>query len=591
MNRFRVFVSSVQSEFAAERQVLKDYFREDPLLQRFFKLFLFEDVPASDRRLDDVYLSKVDSSDIYVGLLGWGYGSEDEDGVSPTEREYNRASERGIHRLVFVKGGEDGARHPKTRALINKVQAALVRRRYETTTELKAAVYASLVEFLENRNAVYRGRFDEAPCEDATLDDLDRQRMVQFIRTARRVRQFPLAEDVPPQTFLEHVDLLNNGHPTNAAVLLFGKSPQRFLRTSEIKCARFHGTWVAKPIPSYQVYRGTVFDLVDQAADFVLGKIDLSVGTRAESVRAPISYEIPKEVVVEAIVNAVVHRDYTSNGSVQVMLFKDRLEVRNPGTLPTRLTLDQLRVPHSSVPTNPLLAHAMYLVEYIEMMGTGTLDMIRRCAAAGLEEPEFAVTDGFVATIRRSVDPGFWRKAVGQADIQGGLGRDQAGAKLGQAEPSQGQAHGKGDQAEVQEGPSLGSSRARPGPSRAMLGHAGDKAGPSRGQAVSPSLSSRDLGILRAAEIGPAPRKELLVAGRYSRRSGGFRRRLAHLVASRLLEMTLPNKPTSPLQRYRLTQEGRAALASAGDRRSERRPRRADTDPSLGTKSSLHTGE
>lgn len=599
MNRFRVFVSSVQSEFAAERQALKDYFREDPLLQRFFKLFLFEDIPASDRRLDDVYLSKVDSSDIYVGLLGWGYGNEDEDGVSPTEKEYNRASERGVHRLVFVKGGEDGARHPKTRALINKVQAVLVRRRFETTTELKAAVYASLVEFLESRNAVYRGRFDEAPCEDATLDDLDRERMVHFIRTARRVRQFPLAEDVPPQTFLEHVDLLNNGHPTNAAVLLFGKSPQRFLRTSEIKCARFHGTWVAKPIPSYQVYRGTVFELVDQAADFVLGKIDLSVGTRAESVRAPIAYEIPKEVIVEAIVNAVVHRDYASNGSVQVMLFKDRLEVRNPGTLPTRLTLDQLRVPHSSVPTNPLLAHAMYLVEYIEKMGTGTLDMIRRCTAAGLEEPEFAVTDGFVATIRRSVDPDFWGKAMGQADIQGGLGRGQAGAKLGQAEPSQDQAHGKGDQAEVQEGPSqgpsLGSSRARPGPSRAMLGHAGGEAGPSRGpsrgQAVNPPLSSRDLGILRAAEVGPAPRKELLVAGRYSRRSGGFRRRLAHLVASRLLEMTLPNKPTSPLQRYRLTREGRAALASAGDRRTERRPPRADANPSLRTKSSLHTGE
>ena len=196
-------------------------------------------------------------------------------------------------------------------------------------------------------------------------------RMVQFIRTARRVRQLPLAEDVSPQTFLEHVDLLNNGHPTNAAVLLFGKSPQRFLPTSEIKCARFHGTWVAKPIPSYQVYRGTVFELVDQAADFVLGKIDLSVGTRAESVRAPIAYEIPKEVIVEAIVNAVVHRDYASNGSVQVMLFKDRLEVRNPGPCRHGLTLDHLRVPHISVPTNPLLAHAMYLVEYVEKMGNG----------------------------------------------------------------------------------------------------------------------------------------------------------------------------------------------------------------------------
>ena len=79
----------------------------------------------------------------------------------------------------------------------------------------------------------------------------------------------------------------------------------RFLISSEVKCAHFHGTEVAKPIPSCQVYKGTVFALVDQAVDFVLSQIALSVGTRAESVQAPVAYEIPKEVVTESIVNAV----------------------------------------------------------------------------------------------------------------------------------------------------------------------------------------------------------------------------------------------------------------------------------------------
>lgn len=232
-----------------------------------------------------------------------------------------------------------------------------------------------------------------------------------------------MTEDTPLESFLEHLNLLNNGRPTNAAVLLFGKSVQRHVPSSEVRCARFHGTRVAKPIPSYQVYQGMVFDLVDRAADFVLDRIDLSVGTRAESIQAPVSYEIPKEVIVEAIVNAVAHRDYASNGSVQVMLFKDRLEIRSPGTLPTRLTLDKLRVPHSSVPTNPLLAHAMYLVEYIERMGTGTLDMIRRCSEAGLPEPEFAVAEGFVATIRR--------QQRGHVAATEGPSRGQAGAKPG----------------------------------------------------------------------------------------------------------------------------------------------------------------
>jgi predicted HTH transcriptional regulator len=151
-----------------------------------------------------------------------------------------------------------------------------------------------------------------------------------FLRRARRARGFPLSEEAKPEELLTHLNLLDDGHPTHAAILLFGRQPQRFLISSELKCAHFHGIEVSKPMPSYQVYKGTVFDLVDQAVDFVMSKINLWVGTRKAGPQAPVAYEIPREVVAEAIVNAVAHRDYTSNGSVQVMLFADRLEVWNP---------------------------------------------------------------------------------------------------------------------------------------------------------------------------------------------------------------------------------------------------------------------
>ena len=130
-----------------------------------------------------------------------------------------------------------------------------------------------------------------------------------------------------------------------------------------------------------------------------MSKIALSVGTRAESVQAPVAYEIPKEVITEAIVNSVAHRDYTDNSSVQVMLFADRLEVMNSGRLPPALTVEKLRVAHQSLPGNPLLAEAMYLLRYIEKMGTGIVDMIRRCAEAGLPEPEFDIGSGFLLRI------------------------------------------------------------------------------------------------------------------------------------------------------------------------------------------------
>ena len=80
--------------------------------------------------------------------------------------------------------------------------------------------------------------------------------------------------------------------------------------------------------------------------------------------------------------------------SKQVMLFRDRLEVWNPGILPPTLTLEKLRGPHASVPHNPLLAEPMYLTKYIERMGTGIRDMIRRCRNSGLPELEIRI-DGF----------------------------------------------------------------------------------------------------------------------------------------------------------------------------------------------------
>ncbi len=401
MTPIRIFISSVQREFASEREQLRDYLRGDPLMRRFFEVFVFEDVPASDRRPDEVYLDEVERCEIYVGLFGTEYGFEDVEGVSPTEREFNRATELEKHRLIFVKGAAGGERHPQMRALVRKAQAGLVRRRFATTAELVAGLYSALVQYLEAKELLRFGPFDAAHCSGATIDDLDVEGMYRFIRVARRSRQFPLPEETPPADLLSHLNLLNAGRLTNAAVMLFGRAPQRFLISSEIKCAHFHGTEVAKPIPSYQVYKGTVFELVDQAVDFVLSKIALSVGTRAESVQAPVVYEIPKEVVTEAIVNAVAHRDYTDNSSVQVMLFADRLEVMNSGRLPPPLTVEHLRVAHQSLPANPLIAESMYLLRYIEKMGTGTVDMIRRCAEAGLPEPEFEAGASFVTRIWR----------------------------------------------------------------------------------------------------------------------------------------------------------------------------------------------
>jgi predicted nuclease of restriction endonuclease-like (RecB) superfamily len=159
-------------------------------------------------------------------------------------------------------------------------------------------------------------------------------------------------------------------------------------------------------IAEYLTELPLVFSLVDQALDFVMSKINRRVGTRSQGPQAPVEYEMPRDAVAEAIVNAVVHRDDASNASVQVMLFSDRLEVWNPGGLIPPLTLEALRGPHPSIPRNPLLAEPMFLARYIERAGTGTLDMAALSREAGLKEPQFRFEHGqFIQVLWRLEAP------------------------------------------------------------------------------------------------------------------------------------------------------------------------------------------
>jgi ATP-dependent DNA helicase RecG len=402
MTKLTIFVSSVQKELVEDRRAVKTFIEKDPLLNRCFTVFLFEELPAGDRRADAVYLAEVDRSAIYLGLFGNDYGFEDARGLSPTEREFDRATGQGKLRLIFIKGMDDQKRHPKMKSLILKAGSQLIRRRYDDTDELKAALYASLVAYLETCGVIQDRPFEERAVLEAKLADLDDQAVANFVRLARAERQFPLPETAPMAAVLTHLHLLCEGQPTNAALLLFGSDPQRFFPSAEVRCMHFHGTEIQRPVPFYRIFKGNVFEQVGMATDFVMSKLNRGIGTRAESSQAPVLYEILPDVIREAVVNAVAHRDYASAGAVQVSVFADRVEVWNPGVLPAPLTPETLRQPHGSIARNPRLCEALFLARYIEKYGTGTLLMIRESLAHNLPEPDFIQRGGeFTITLWR----------------------------------------------------------------------------------------------------------------------------------------------------------------------------------------------
>ena len=403
----RIFISSVQREFAKERKALAEYLRKDAILGRFFDVFLFEEVPAQERKADGVYLAEVDACDIYLGIFGHTYGNVDSSGVSATEREYQRAAKKHKTRICFVDKSA-GDTDPRQVAFLSRVNEDVVRKGFVGYDDLRTAVYAALAKCLEDKGFINVLPFDASKTAGVTTKDLSVAKMRDFIRTAREKRQFPLPVNVPTEQLLMALELLDDdGRLLNPAALLFGKRPQKFFITSEVKCAQFYADRVSKPMADHQIYTGDVFELVDQATRFVMTHISNWVGTRetGDTAEVPTKFELPYDAVKEAIVNAVVHRDYTSNASVQVMLFKDRLEVWSPGGLPRGMTIGKLFAAHKSVPVNPLLARAMYLKGYIEKSGTGTGDMIAKCASWGVPAPEWYEDDpdDFRVVLKRPV--------------------------------------------------------------------------------------------------------------------------------------------------------------------------------------------
>lgn len=534
----RIFISSVQREFAKERRALAEMIRKDMLLGTFFDVFLFEEMAAQNRSAKSVYLDEVRNSDIYLGLFGCEYGFEDAEGVSPTEREYDLATECGKYRLAFVKRTAAHNRMPKERTLIAKVEREVTRKSFSSLAMLKKMVYEALFRYLQDRDVVNVCPFDGSYSLGVKLEDLDPERIANFVRMVRVAGKVTFAPGISTTEILSRLGAFDagTGKIANAAALLFAKNPALFRPSWELKCLQLWGTTFEKPFPSYHIYHGTVFEQIDQALDFVMSRVDHWVGARdaAKSAQAPARSEFPIEAVREAIVNAVCHRDYTDDGSVQVMLFRDRLEVLNPGTLPRGWTAANLLQTHDSKPHNGILATAMQWAGYVEKSGYGTEDIVRKCKAWGLRVPEYHPS----AVDFRLV---LWRKEVKEPcdSTQGG---GVAGERGVESSVSMGV---ESDEKKPVKSRGLGSTR-RLIPTSLK--------GVESGRGV--ALSLREQILLLIAEK-PQGSTEVARSFGFRRVYGNLARRIMTLLEDQLIEQTLPDKPNSRLQKYRITRKGR----------------------------------
>ncbi len=365
--KYNLFISSVQAEFEKERSVIEEYLSSDDLLKLFFTPFLFERISATGNSPEKVFLEEVEHSDIYIGLLGRTYGFEDDSGISPTEKEYNAAREKGLPRWIYILKTSE-KRDKKENLFINKVSGDVSWKLFSNTEELKKEVYRSCIQFLKQKGKIENNDFDNSLHPYASRKDIDSSLLTEFIGIAREKRNFPEKVNASKIDVLKRLNLIRGNKIVNSALLVFSQNPQRFFPSATVKCAHFHGAVIQKPIPDYKEFSGNIFEMADQAVDFVLSKISLSTGTRHKSNLVETEYEVPRAAIAEAVINALVHRDYYSKGSVQISVFSNRIEIENPGRLPDEITIADLKRAHASYRITPFSRIASFMPELLTAM-------------------------------------------------------------------------------------------------------------------------------------------------------------------------------------------------------------------------------
>lgn len=222
--------------------------------------------------------------------------------------------------------------------------------------------------------------FDERPMPDLDSEAVDFRVASESFAPVRKLTRRDL------ETLRLITSYQGRKVPTVAGVLLFGTERLRHFPDAWIQAGRFEGK-----------DKANIIDYVDlrmplmQAIDAVVGFVEKHSTRRVTIGRVHHSdrWSLPPAAVREAVINAVVHADYSQQGApIRISIFDDRLEVENPGLLPFGLTVDDIQLGVSKL-RNRAIGRVFHDLGLVEQWGSGVQRMRAACQSVGLASPEF----------------------------------------------------------------------------------------------------------------------------------------------------------------------------------------------------------
>ncbi len=242
--------------------------------------------------------------------------------------------------------------------------------------------------------------YDESTVLNTQLSDINSQAFDTFLNLAYG---YPIDDS---RTGAERSRLLNNlkamqgDELTVAGLLFFGKQPQNHLPTARIDFAHFAGSSAGEVILDHKTLNGCLSEQLEKIEQLL--RIHLSNNGIIRDFKPETRYEMPLEMLREAIVNALVHRDYSLSAPIRVLMFTDRIEIHSPGSLPNGVTVENIRA-GIHVERNPIILSLMAKLGLMTRLGTGILRILRLAEEAQLPPPDLIENDSeFVVTLYRA---------------------------------------------------------------------------------------------------------------------------------------------------------------------------------------------
>ena len=256
---------------------------------------------------------------------------------------------------------------------------------YRTGSTKQVLKGATLTQFLTSKTGQ---TWDVVPIENVMAEELDTDSFDIFRKQALFSERMTKKDlEISNEQLLDSLTLIENGKLIRAAVLLFHKTPEKWIRGAYIKIGFFE---TDADLRYQDEIHGSLIQQAEKVMDLLFTKY-LKAYISYKGVTRVERYPFPKEAIREALYNAIVHKDYSVQIPIQISVYDDKIYIANDCIFPTGWTLETLLKKHKSRPYNPQIANGFFRAGFVETWGRGIEKICEACQKHGIDNPKYTL--------------------------------------------------------------------------------------------------------------------------------------------------------------------------------------------------------